>query len=196
MNATRLTLLIALLSVSKQPICAQQADWQNKNVSHVMVALDSNWFLATWQIANLRKSSPGNFNAIAGIGYQEGGTWVEIMAQRQWGKKNLWYMDMRSQTPIGKKASLFTEVAPALQQHQVYNAIIYDQKWAKGSRLIWGIESENIFKKPRNLLGAGPRLSWILWQSAKNKLTTTASYEFRLHDRNFGRLYFVYQTKR
>jgi hypothetical protein len=174
---------------------SQDMDWQGKGVTHSTVALDSNWFVANWQIGNVRKSSPGNFNAIAGLGYRWPKAWLEIMGQRQWGQTNHWLIDLRAQAQIDTTTSVFVEVAPYLTQKATFSAIILDLRRSPRSRFSWGLESENTFKPQRTLLGGGPRISYVLFLNQSHRLSATGAYQFRISDQDFIRLYMIYQTK-
>ncbi len=179
----------AILMFGVKAIPAQHTDLQTKAVTHITYDLGSNWFLAGWQISNIRRSSPGNFNLMTGLGYRKGKNWVEVMAQRQWGKRNFWFVDTRLQLQLAEKSSLFVEIAPWIGEPRTFTFAALDFKPSVASRFSYGVESENILKSTKSLYGLGPRVGYVITRGKHSRLTATQAYQFRFKDPNFARFY-------
>lgn len=198
LRIVRLVSALTLLCVPN--VWAQQSgsagtDWHLKGVGHQTFGLSGHWFVAAWQIVNLRTVNANNFNGIVGLGYKGKRAWVEVMAQKQWGPKNLWFLDLRSQAQPTTTSSVFMEVAPSLTNHVVYTALILDVKARVHSKGGLGLETENIFKSPRNSLGGGPRVSYQVAQWSKSKITFALTYHFRPNEADVARMYLVYNGR-
>lgn len=169
-------------------------DYQNRIILHEQADVNNNLFLAGWVINNGQVYGTSNINLFGGVGYRGKKWWFESMIQRQWSAKDrklLW--DNRFQSQLGKKSSLYVEVAPFLDRDAVYDMVIFEQNvWHK---LNIGAETENVHKPGKDSFGTGPRVSVPLAEFGKYKLAVALAYQLRRQETNALRFYVVFNRK-
>ncbi len=169
-------------------------DYQNRIIFHEQADVNSSLFLTGWVINNGQVYGTSNINLFGGFGYRGKKWWFESMIQRQWSAKDKKLLfDNRFQGQLGKKSSLYVEVAPFLDREAVYDMVIFEQSvWHK---LNIGGETENVHKPGKDSLGAGPRVSASLAEVGNYKLAVALAYQLRRQERNALRFYIVFNRK-
>ncbi|MBX4195416.1 hypothetical protein KW796_00460 [Candidatus Parcubacteria bacterium] len=188
-------LLMAALVALASPLSSQQSDpdQMSRLIIHPTMKLDQHWFAASWLIGNVRRAGPpGNMNIFGGLGYRRGGSSLETMIWRQWGRKNNWLLDVRNSFSLGR-TSFFTEVSPFLSQRALYHMSVVEA--VVSGPLALGAETENTFRPAKNSIGYGPRVSWTLVKNANSRLILTTAYQYHPQERDLARMYLISHRK-
>jgi len=189
----RKQLLIVFVGLLLSPSASGQSP-QVRPVVHVQADLSEHWFLPVWSVTNVRGKLPDNTNLFAGLGYRQGAWWVEVMVQRQWGtSRNEWMPDIRVQARPSSKLSVFGEWAYPISQKAHYNMVIVD--YHISSRWGVGVETENLHRPGRDLLGAGPRISFPVFRVSQSSLNFAVGYQVRPREKDVVRFYLVFNHR-
>jgi hypothetical protein len=183
----KLILIFALVFTS--PLFAQ-TNLQLKTVVHPTVQINDSWFVAGWNVTNIRQNATDNTNFMLGLGRKQKSWWIEFMAQRQDDTKrgHHWFVDFRTSFALSNKVNLYAEAAPFLDTKAVYNFLRLDV-----SVLPWlkiGAESENTFKNA-STLGFGPCVGLGPLKLGPFKPSLVIAWQVRHNDPNFVRAYVV-----
>lgn len=176
--------------------CALAAaqDWQSRNVVHLQIDLEKNWFISLWSITNLRTETPNTTNLFTGIGRRGRGWWLEGMVQRQWNPKgNQWMLDARFDKQSGRW-HLYAEASPFLTRKAFYEFVIVERRTWKGLAL--GVETENLHQAGRDTVQVGPRASRKLGRLAGFDVSLAGAVRFSLiGGHTEPRLYLIFNRR-
>lgn len=186
--------IIALVTAFLLTVPALAQSQQARVLIHPTADLDDKWFVSGWIINNAQSGQPDNTNLLAGIGrrWNKGDNKgdVEFLFQQHWNPSgNQQLLDIRLNQRLGKRWSLYAEVAPFLKRPAVYDFFSLEANLTK--RLSLGIETENVHQPGRDSLGAGPRATYLLKKWPTAKLVLAGSYQFRPHEPNVARVYLI-----
>ena len=185
--AAMLVLFVATPSLSQNPMRLQ-----GKVVLRAPLPEEPGWYLAGWNITNVRDEATDNINIIVGVGREMKNGRAEFMLQRQYSiHSSQWFLDFRFQRQFNRHVSLFVEVAPFLETAALYHFVRVEVPITK--RLNVMVESENIHRNGKDSLGLGPGLSMrpmkLKW---KLRLAPAIAWQLRLHDPDFIRFYLAF----
>ena len=184
-------LFAILVLACASPLFAQDTNLQFKTVVHPTAAINNSWFVTGWNITNFRQNATDNTNFMLGIGHKQKNWWLEVMVQRQDDTKRVhhWLVDVRSSFAVTKKVNLYVEAAPFLDMKAVYNFVRLDVAVLPWLKL--GVESENVFKETRSMLGFGPCVGLGPIKLGSLKPSLVVAWQLRHNDPNFVRTYVI-----
>ena len=163
-------------------------DLQNRTVVKTPLDLGDHWYVVFWSITNLKAESPNNTNIFPGVGYRGKTWWVEGMAQKQWnGSGGLYSIDIRFRKQLTQRLSLYVEPSVILTNPSFYEFVILESRvWKK---LSVGGETENVHRLNKQLIAAGPRVSYSLGQRWGCEFAASFAYRFSPTGKDEARLY-------
>jgi len=181
-----------MLSFSLPALAQDPTRLQGKVVLRAPLPEEPGWYLAAWNITNVRDEATDNINIVVGVGREMKNGRVEFMLQRQYSvRSSQWFFDFRFQRQFNRHVSLFVEVAPFLETAALYHFVRVEVPVTK--RLNFMIESENIHRSGKDSLGLGPGLSIrpmkLKW---KLRFAPAISWQLRPNDPNFVRFYLAF----
>ncbi len=185
---SKLCLFLALL-FGIGSLQAQGTDSQVRFLIHPTIQMNQHWFIAVWQIDNLKAKATNNANLFSGLGYRGRTLWIEGMIWRQWSSaSNQWVIDVRFQKKFRDRITLYIEPSPFLSKRAFYELVVLETRaWWK---LNFGLETENTHRAGPDSFGLGPRISFPILAKPHFKLALAAVYQFRLGgEPNVIRLY-------